>query len=114
MKIRAISESVTDLQKYLSEKYNLDYLWLSEGPDHIKIGNIRVKPEDRGQGIGSAVLNKIKEYAMSVGKPIILTTQPEKGKKMALDRFYRRHEFRKPGRHKDYSLPLHTRIWRSR
>jgi hypothetical protein len=59
------------------------------------------------------VLEKIKKYAKRVGKPIVLSAQPEPRKKTALNRFYKRAGFKKPGRKKNHSYPMHTHIWRN-
>lgn len=112
MRLRSITESIQDLQAELEARYDLEELWLTEGPKHIELHNIRVKPDARNQGIGTEVINALKEYARSVGKRVILYAEPDKGKKAALNRFYKRHEFKKPGRSKDFSIPRHSHIWR--
>jgi len=112
MRLRTICESIEDLQNRLEREYNLDQLWITEGPKHVELHNIRVKPGDRNSGVGTKVINAIKEYAASVGKQIVLFAEPDRGKKAALSRFYKRQDFQKPGRNKDYSLPRHTHIWR--
>lgn len=111
MKLRILSESIKDLQNHLKEKYDLEDLWIIEGPKHIEISSIRVKPENQGKGIGSKVLDEIKKYASDVNKRIILFAEAGRGKKTALNRFYKQNEFKKPGRSKDYSIPQHTHIW---
>ena len=53
----------------------------------------------------SEIVRKIQQYAQSVGKPIVLSPEPEKGKKAALERFYKNLGFvHNRGRHRDYRL----------
>jgi ribosomal protein S18 acetylase RimI-like enzyme len=111
MRLKSIFENVRELQARLELEYNLDQLWISEGPKYIRIDNIRVKPEDRNQGIGSEVVDAVKKYAADAGKRVILSAEPDSGKKSALSRFYKRHDFKKPGRNRDFSIPSHTHIW---
>jgi ribosomal protein S18 acetylase RimI-like enzyme len=111
MRLRAICESVEDLQQRLERTYDLEQLWITEGPKHVEIHNIRVKPENRNTGVGTQVIDEIKKYAASVGKHVVLFAEPDRGKKAALSRFYKRQGFQKPGRSKDFSLPRHTHIW---
>ena len=111
MKLRLISENIQDLQAQLELEYDLEQLWITEGPKHVEIHNIRVKPDDRNSGVGTKVIDAIKKYAASVGKRIVLFAEPDRGKKAALSRFYKRQDFQKPGRSKDFSLPRHTHIW---
>jgi hypothetical protein len=50
-------------------------------------------------------LTAIKEYAKSVGKPVVLKPTPESGKKAALERFYKRNGFIwNTGNKKDFTL----------
>ena len=80
-------------------------LWASEHDNRINIGEIKVPLEHRGQGIGSEILSTIKQYAQSVGKAVTLSPEPEKGKKAALERFYKKNGFIwNKGNKKDYSL----------
>jgi GNAT superfamily N-acetyltransferase len=77
---------------------------LSSG-GYILIAEIKVPKELRGQGIGSSVIEEIKNFAQKYNKEIVLTPQPEKGKKKALDRFYRNLDFiHNKGRKKRYDL----------
>lgn len=105
-----IASAEAEISRRFSDQ--LDILHLSEDDRSIKLDHVRVKPEHRGQGVGGQVLRALKEYAQKVGKPIVLTAQPDAGKKTALNRFYRSHGFKKPGRSRDYALPRHTHIWR--
>lgn len=116
MKLDIILETYNNpgyiLTKKLREEFpELEILWIVEHDSAIRLSDIEVKPEYRNKGIGSKVIQRIKEYAKSVGKPIILSAYPQPGKKTALNRFYARSDFKKPGRSKNYSLPMHTHIW---
>lgn len=117
MKLSIISESFTDSPIYKftvqlrTEFPELAILHITEHDDVIRLSDIEVKPEYRGRGIGSAVINRIKKYANSVGKPIVLSAQPHKGKKTALEKFYRNLGFRKPGSKRRFDYPMHTHIW---
>lgn len=111
MKLRSILESVQDLEARLEREYNLEYLSISEGPKHVELHNIRVRPSERNHGSGTKVVEAIKDYAASIGKRVILFAEPDRGKKSALSRFYKRNDFKKPGRFKDYSIPQHTHVW---
>lgn len=79
------------------------FMWESE--DRIEVKEIVVPKELRGRGIGSAVMQAIKDYARSVKKPVTLSPSPSPGKKAALDRFYKKHGFVvNKGRNVDYRL----------
>jgi GNAT superfamily N-acetyltransferase len=98
---RPIDQIVQDLRN----RFPGLVLWASEHDNRINVGEIVVPAEQRSQGIGSEVLNTIKQYAQSVGKPVTLSPEPSKGKKGALDKFYKKNGFVwNKGRNKDYSL----------
>ena len=111
MKLKVISENVQDLQARLEREYDLEELWITEGPKHVEIHNIRVKPDNRNSGVGTEVIKAVKDYAANAGKRVILYAEPDRGKKTALSRFYKRQDFKKPGRSKDFSIPRHTHVW---
>lgn len=119
MRLRTIAEtqgeetfaSIDELQSYLEQKYDLDELWLTEGHKHIEVHNMRVKAGERDRGTGAEVIQAIQRYATRIGKRVVLSAEPDRGKKAALSRFYSREGFKKPGRKKDFSLPRHTHIW---
>lgn len=94
------------LLRSLMDRYpQLEDLFAYEDDYKVKLDSIKVKPNFRGQGIGSAVLEELKQFAASVSKPLVLVPEPEKRKKEALDRFYRRAGFvHNKGRNKDYKL----------
>ena len=88
-----------------------------ENSSRIELAMIKVPKEIQGQGIGSKIIQFIKDYAQSVQKPIVLRPDPEKGKKAALNRFYTRQDFvNNKGKNIDYSLSSptsKTMYWKS-
>ena len=59
----------------------------------VHINSIRVKKSGQGNGIGSAIVNAVKEFATKNKLPVTLTPEPDKGKKEALTKFYKKHGF---------------------
>ena len=104
----------------LVQKLRLEYpglsLWVGEHDHKINVTEIVVPTELRNQGIGSAVLAAIKDYAQSVGKPVTLSPEPGRGQKAALERFYKKNDFAwNSGRNKDYSMSspfAKNMVWR--
>lgn len=112
MKLKSISESAQDFADKLEQEYpELEDLWLRDDKYAVVLSNLRVRKDARSKGIGTEVIEKVKEYAKTVGKPLVLYAEPDKGKKTALQRFYNRVGFKKSGSRKDYRLPTHTHIW---
>jgi GNAT superfamily N-acetyltransferase len=71
----------------------------------LYIGNIYITPEFRRQGIGSQIINRIKQFADKHNLIITLSPEPDRGFKAKLDKFYKSHGFiPNKGRHKDYRL----------
>jgi len=71
----------------------------------IEIAQIVVPKDKRSQGIGSAVIKEIQEFAKVNGKPIVLSPSPESRKKKSLDNFYKNLGFvPNKGRNVDYTL----------
>ena len=69
------------------------------------IGNIRIKKEHRGKGIGSTVMRRIKKFADEHKLIISLAPEAESRYKEKLDKFYKSHGFVvNKGRKKDYRL----------
>jgi len=89
---------------------------VGDDADGIEIFNLKVKPEQRGTGVGSAVLKAVKEFAATKGLPIVLRPEPLPRKKAALDRFYLRAGFKhNRGRNLDQRLTspfARTMVWR--
>ena len=61
--------------------------------------------------LGLKVVKEIQTYASKLDKRVILTAESDRGKKTALNRFYKNNNFKKPGRKRDYSIPRHSHIW---
>ena len=102
------AHSQDDIQKlvdFFLAKYPGLVLRINEYENKIKLEKIFLPLALRNQGIGTEIISAIKEYSQKVGKPIVLNPEPEKGKKGALQRFYKRNEFvNNSGRNKDYGL----------
>lgn len=89
---------------------NLKILHVYENDREIHLSQIEIN--NKNNGYGSQVIDAIKAYADKVGKPITLAAQPDRGKKTALRRFYSKHDFKKPGRKRNYTLSGgHTHIY---
>jgi hypothetical protein len=70
----------------------------------IKLHNLEVPKEKRGQGIGSRALKGITKYADKNKKRVTLSQAPERGYKSKLDKFYKRNDFvPNKGRNKDFT-----------
>lgn len=110
----ATPAKLEQLEKSLSQKYKGLRLITDESDDYIKLTSINVTKADRGKGIGAKVIHELQKYAQQKGKPIILTAEPEAGKKSALESFYKSHGFSRVGKNKNQSFPIHTHIWQSR
>ena len=102
------AQSQDDIKKlvdFFLAKYPGLVLRINEYENKIKLEKISVPAVLRNQGIGTEIINVLKEYSQRVSKPIVLNPEPEKGKKGALQRFYERNEFvDNAGRKKDYDL----------
>lgn len=110
MRIYRISERIDqtqfeNLREELLEKYpGLDF-FVYEQPEKIYISHIKVPKEMRGSGIGTEVVNRVKEIAAGRNKPVVLHPEAERGYKKKLDDFYKRLDFvENKGRNRDYSL----------
>lgn len=121
MRFKQYFENITpidQLTKDLEVKYPGLRLHVSENDMRIFVHEIFVDPTVRNQGIGSAALQAIQDYAVQVNKPIVLSPSPDRGKKSALNRFYSNLGFVKnSGRNTDYRLSSSfgpTMLWRPR
>lgn len=77
--------------------------YVSENDLKIEVHSLRVPPNKQNQGWGSAILQMVKDYAKQVQKPVILSPEADRGKKGALERFYKKNGFiYNRGRNKDY------------
>jgi len=66
------SYSPADTYKIMSECLLVGFFFLRRRPDHIWLDHLYILPEQQGQGVGRAVLNRIKKVAMCEGLPIRL------------------------------------------
>jgi hypothetical protein len=105
-----------ELLQKIQSLYPKVTIWASEMPHLIELKEIEVPNEDQGLGIGTHIIDMLKDYARSVNKPIVLRPKPQRGKKKALTRFYKRLGFvDNSGRNRDYTLSSpfsKTMYWR--
>ena len=103
-----ITES-EDYGDYLAKKHGVK-LHLSDRKDSIHLHNIIVPKEKRRQGVGSAVMRDINDYADQHGKTVTLQTAVKDDfhgttSQSRLKRFYKGHGYvENKGRNKDFSL----------
>lgn len=91
--------------QYIKSLYPQVDIYVTENDYKIHLMSIEVPPEDRSKGIGTNILNILKDYSVKVGKPIVLTPEAERGKKAKLDKFYRSSGFvHNKGRNRDFRL----------
>lgn len=94
-----------ELLKKIELMYPSVDIYAFETPNKIELANIKVPDTQRGEGVGTKIVKMLQDYARSVGKPIVLRPSPEKGKKKALERFYKKLGFvDNHGRNMDYTL----------
>lgn len=108
---KSFSDSVKALESDLLKKHpQLHQLSLYKSGDDVKLDTIIVKKEHRKAGVGSAVLDDIKDFADKHSKRVILTAGVRDShwgttSQSRLDTFYRRNGFvANKGRNKDYSI----------
>jgi GNAT superfamily N-acetyltransferase len=115
-----ISSSSPEL-KEIVDKFKTQYpgldLFVWENNEKIQLDTIVVPPDMRNKGTGTTVIKELQQYARKVGKPIVLSPAPFKGKKKKLDNFYRKLDFvPNKGRNIDYTLTspfAKTMYWKS-
>jgi GNAT superfamily N-acetyltransferase len=84
----------------------------------LYLSDLYIKPEFRGQGIGSKIMKYITDFADSNNLTVVLIPEPESLKKSAVKRlvnFYKRFGFViNTGKNKDYELsePFATNMYR--
>ncbi|MBT6051352.1 MAG: hypothetical protein HOG49_31510 [Candidatus Scalindua sp.] len=77
------------LEKSLMDRYpglDLD-LWISN-VGYVELAVIEVT-EGKNQGVGHKVVEEVKQFAQSIGLPVVLRPSASHGKKQALERFYK-------------------------
>jgi GNAT superfamily N-acetyltransferase len=111
-----LNNNMDELLQQIRSTYPGVKIWAFESADRIELQQIEVPVDQRDLGIGSKIIRWLQDYAKSVGKPIVLRPEPDKGKKAALNRFYKRLGFvDNSGRNKDYTLSApfaKTMYWR--
>ena len=105
---------IMEFEHNIERKYPaLEELSLGGTKDRsISINSIRIKKEHHGQGIGTKVINEIKEFAKKLNLPIILTPEADRGKKEALKNFYRNNGFERCKDSRFTSMFGPVLIWR--
>jgi GNAT superfamily N-acetyltransferase len=87
-----------------------------ETKEKIELMLVEVPEVFRGMGKGTEIIKTLQDYARSVGKPIVIRPEAEKGRKGDLDRFYRNLGFvHNKGRSMDFTLSsptASTMYWR--
>lgn len=105
-----------ELLNSIKLKYPFVKIWAFESKEKIELQEIKIPLEYRNSGIGTEIIKLLQNYAKTVGKPIVLRPEPERGKKKSLERFYKRLGFvDNSGRNMDYTLssPMaKTMYWR--
>jgi GNAT superfamily N-acetyltransferase len=90
----------------LRQQYPFVDLFAWETESYVELANIKIAPEHRGQGHGSAIIKAFQNYCQQVGKPLVVRPEPEKPRlKNRLLRFYKSLGFiANKGRNADYRL----------
>ena len=104
--VEAVDQTpIQNLVASLKAQYPGLELFVSQTVRDVHVHEIKVPPDNRGQGIGTKVMQAIQGYAQSVGLPVTLSPQPEPRQKARLLKFYKSLGFyNNQGRRKDYSL----------
>jgi len=100
-----LRDETEDFRQSLLKKYpQLQELYFGVQVGQVlHISSIKVKLEDRHQGVGKNVIRDIKKFADDHDLVITLAPEPERGYKDKLDRFYKDLGFiNNRGRKKDY------------
>lgn len=111
MKLIQLLENLSKLSSKIKNKYNLLSFFVYERNDGtITLGMLEVPKASRKQGIGTAVMNDLIEYANKNNKRIILTPGLSDDRhgttsRPRLVKFYKRFGFvENKGRNKDFSI----------
>ena len=82
-------------KRHPGSNFNVQHRPAGEGKqkEHIYLGLIDVKPEERGKGMGKRFTKGITRYADKNHLPVSVKPGPEKGREKDLDRFYRNFGF---------------------
>jgi GNAT superfamily N-acetyltransferase len=94
------------ISRNYSRRYRGVNIDVSHNPktDSIRVNQLFVPPELRGQGIGTRVMKGLGKYADKTNNRITLTQNPDKGKKAKLQKFYKSHGFKpNKGKNRDFT-----------
>ena len=95
--------SIDDIKTKYADK--TDHLYIYEKKNTISIDNMVVKKEYRNQGVGTAILSDVIDYADRVRKTITLTPTSEFGTKERLKKWYKANGFvENKGRKTDFTI----------
>ncbi len=110
MKLFQLFENISAFSKQIEDKYNLSSFFVHERPDVITLDMIEVPKTDRKQGVGTAVMDELINYADQTNKRIILTPGQRDDRhgttsRNRLVKFYKRFGFiENRGRNKDFTV----------
>jgi len=115
--MRLFEVASEDLQGFVARikaSYGLEDLWIydlgNSNPNTLKLDSIRVMSAERKEGVGSAVMQEITDYADERRLRVVLTPgQRDDGhgttSRGRLVRFYKRFGFKEnKGRNKDFTI----------
>jgi GNAT superfamily N-acetyltransferase/phosphopantetheine adenylyltransferase len=95
------------IEKLLKQKYSevLEKLFLFEKGDYIELNLIKIRPEHKGKGWATKILDDLSEYAQENNKILTLTPSDTFGaSKSRLETFYKRFGFvPNKGKNKDFT-----------
>ena len=80
------NDELQTLTKSLEAKYPGLQLYAFVTKGYLEIAQIIVPPENRNQGIGTNVIQTIKNFAQSINLPIIIRPEAASRKKKKLDK----------------------------
>jgi GNAT superfamily N-acetyltransferase len=101
------SQKVLDkISKAYGKKHRGANLDVTHDPktNNIRVNQVWLLPSDRNKGIGGRMFKGLGKYADKIGSTTTLNPEPDKGKKGALERFYKRQGFvPNRGKSRDFS-----------
>ena len=107
----AFRKELDDFMEFIEQRYNLHDFWLYPiGNDTINLDSIIVDKAKRKQGVGSAVMQELIDYADAEGYTIVLTPGSKDDahgttSRGRLVKFYKRFGFREnKGRSMDFAI----------
>lgn len=98
-------QAVNDLMQEVQQAHPDVQLWLSARQSgHVVLDRIQVPPEQRGQGVGTKIVQQICDEADRHSWALALTPDTERGHKARSQRFFNRFGFAaNKGRHIDFT-----------